>query len=504
MASAAARAVYKGRVATMSGQVIDDGRVFVEGDRIAEVRPASSPAPAGWSGAPTIETQGVIYPGLIDLHGHLAYNALPLWDVPQRYDNRRHWMGSPVYARDIKLPMSALLRQGGAAFARALVRYVEVKLLLGGTTVAQGLTSGTGGSLYRGLVRNAEAPDEAGLRRAGTRVFDLVQNDVQAMRASLDGGGPYIFHLAEGLDAQAAAQFELVEREGLLRANLACIHCLGLSASNHQALRQAGAHTVWSPLSNLLLYGATLDEGAVAAPFALGCDWSPSGSRNLLHEMKVASLHAKALGWKLSAEALARSVTVDAAAALQWGSHCGQVAAGMLADLLVLDARHPDPFENLLRATEREVKSVVIDGQPRYGDLPLMQQMLQAEPLETLTVGGRHKALYLRQAESPLADLNLKLATDYLRESMFDLTRPPPGLALLKADARADDFSVELDMQGDPEAIPVELAALKPRTSIPLDALTVVDDPEHFDRLDRQVNLPAYLKGAAGLRAFYI
>jgi hypothetical protein len=41
-----------------------------------------------------VQTGGSIYPGLIELHNHLAYDALPLWQVPERYDNRDDW-GSP-------------------------------------------------------------------------------------------------------------------------------------------------------------------------------------------------------------------------------------------------------------------------------------------------------------------------------------------------------------------------------------------------------------------------
>ena len=48
---------------------------------------------------------------------------------------------------------------------------------------------------------------------------------------------------------------------------------------------------VWSPLSNLLLYGGTTNiEAAKSAgvPVSLGSDWSPTGSKNLLNELKVA------------------------------------------------------------------------------------------------------------------------------------------------------------------------------------------------------------------------
>ena len=58
-------------------------------------------------------------------------------------------------------------------------------------------------------------------------------------------------------------------------------------------------------------------------------------------------------------------------------------------------------------------------------------------------------------------------------------------------------------MQGEVEDFPLAMAAAEPRRSIPLDPLTVVDDPDYFDRLDEQPNLPQDFKGPEGLRAFY-
>ena len=48
-----------------------------------------------------------------------------------------------------------------------------------------------------------------------------------------------------------------------------------------------GAKLVWSPLSNLLLYGKTTavyDALAAGVLVSLGTDWTPSGSANLLAE----------------------------------------------------------------------------------------------------------------------------------------------------------------------------------------------------------------------------
>ena len=57
---------------------------------------------------------------------------------------------------------------------------------------------------------------------------------------------------------------------------------------------------VWSPLSNLMLYGGTTNIGAARSagvPLALGSDWSPTGSKNLLNELKIARVDNEVGDW---------------------------------------------------------------------------------------------------------------------------------------------------------------------------------------------------------------
>src|SRR5207247_464211 len=72
---------------------------------------------------------------------------------------------------------------------------------------------------------------------------------------------------------------------------LAGIHCVALERKDFDVLADRGASMVWSPLSNLLLYGETakIDQAkAAGVRIGIGSDWSPSGSKNLLGELKVA------------------------------------------------------------------------------------------------------------------------------------------------------------------------------------------------------------------------
>src|ERR1700733_6347972 len=80
----------RGRVVTMNEtrQVINDGIVYINKGRITAVQSAREKAPDGFQKALSLDTKGTIYPGLIELHNHLSYDVLPLWQVPKKYTNR--------------------------------------------------------------------------------------------------------------------------------------------------------------------------------------------------------------------------------------------------------------------------------------------------------------------------------------------------------------------------------------------------------------------------------
>ena len=51
---------------------------------------------------------GTVYPGLIELHNHLSYNCLQLWQVPSPFGNRGQWSSQPDYRRLISGPMQVI------------------------------------------------------------------------------------------------------------------------------------------------------------------------------------------------------------------------------------------------------------------------------------------------------------------------------------------------------------------------------------------------------------
>ena len=101
---------FKGRIVCMdeAGTVIPKGIVFITGNQITLVHPEPTPPdpmPAGFAKADILETGGTIYPGLIELHNHLPYNVLGLWDVPKLYEDRNVWRRRPEYHSAVVAPM---------------------------------------------------------------------------------------------------------------------------------------------------------------------------------------------------------------------------------------------------------------------------------------------------------------------------------------------------------------------------------------------------------------
>src|SRR3546814_13840144 len=80
----------RGRVVTMDDDdtVIDHGIVYIRGTHIAAVADEDDPPPAGVEGVRPRKVGGSIYPGLIDPPNPLSSHARPMWQVPDRYENR--------------------------------------------------------------------------------------------------------------------------------------------------------------------------------------------------------------------------------------------------------------------------------------------------------------------------------------------------------------------------------------------------------------------------------
>lgn len=169
-----------GRIVTMDPDdaVFDDGVIYIDDHTIVAVADAGEPPPPGFEQVKVERTGATLYPGLIDLHNHLSYNVLRLWQVPKRYTNRDDWARHADYRRLISGPMNVLGQTPG--YPAAIARYAECKCLLGGVTTSQGIAlfSNSGmSSFYRGFLRNPEVSDGPGFPAAHARIADVAAED---------------------------------------------------------------------------------------------------------------------------------------------------------------------------------------------------------------------------------------------------------------------------------------------------------------------------------------
>lgn len=529
------RYALEGRVVTMNATdtVINHGRVYIDNGRIVGVSPATAPPPDGHAADIIIKTGGTIYPGLIDLHNHLSYNVLRLWNVPTQYSNRDQWGTIPEYRKLISGPMNILGRTPD--YVKAIVRYVECKCLLGGVTTSQGIRLFSNAGItryYRGFVRNAEQPDAEDLPAAESRISDVEASDsarfLERLRAKEDSC--LLLHLSEGTNDQARKHFQslrLSPNSWAITSALAGIHCIALQPEDFQIMASNGASMIWSPFSNLLLYGKTADIKAAkehGLRMGIGSDWSPSGSKNLLGELKVARLVSEAQGGIFSDKELVAMATRNAAAILKWNKTLGSIEVGKHADLLIISGRQNDAYAHLLQSAETDIRLVVIGGIPRFGTTTLMKHF--DIDVESWTVGNKKRLLNSKQPAVDLAigELTVREARDRLVDALKRLPELARnleirGFSALGSDPETPSWFLVLDhdepagiairphlpFDGTPTAVTpaMEIAAVPLSgvvESMKLDPLTVADDSTFLRGLQQQRNLPAYIKdGLAGL-----
>lgn len=364
------------------------GRVWLGDDgRIAAVTPGTGgPEPAGFDAAPVVAVDGLIYPGFIDLHSHVAYNTLPLWSDPARtkpYAHHDSWPGGDSYKNEITWPAWTLLN----AAPESVLAYVQVRALAGGTTAIQGWPS-LSRSAANQLVRSIDNEQVGPLKDpVVVSALTLDGDDLRKRAEHLKQGRSFIYHCAEGAPGSVVAdEFEDLVTSRCVKPGLIAVHCTALDegafkrwGSTLAAGSDGPAGTVvWSPFSNLWLYGVTTDVPAAVAnnvAVCLGTDWGPSGTKSLLGEIRVAKAWSEAQDWGLSDHDLVRMLTANPGDALAraWRTPVGRLVEGGLGDVVVLADRTADPWANVVGSREVDVRLVVVGGRPRYGTKALME-----------------------------------------------------------------------------------------------------------------------------------
>ena len=349
----------------------------------------------------------VVSPGLINAHDHLTFtqNSPSIWGE-ERFEHRHDWRRGLRGHND--LPVSGSASSDEMAWG-------ELRQLLAGTT------SMAGSGSAQGLVRNLDRASANGGLTSGEVQYQTFPLGDSGGELSLvcDYPAPdnvsvlqescYLAHVAEGIDAEARNEYVCLSGAAtgsvdLAAENSAFVHTIGLTAVDAQDMAFSGTSAVWSPRSNISLYGNTAQVTLykqLGIRVALGTDWTASGSVNIGRELACArEFNQQNLGGALSDYDLWRMVTVDAAGALKVDDNLGDLAVGLRADIAIFGSDGiEDPFTAVVTAGLDKVRLVMRGGAAIYGDSePLLALAPDPAGCETLpgAVCGVEKSVCLQ------------------------------------------------------------------------------------------------------------
>jgi len=364
--------IKNGSVVTMNdaNDVVFDGAVVLEGDRITDVGPTTDVlARQSAEGARVIDASGkAVLPGLVDLHYHTALGKgwsdhLPLWE----------------YLETCWYPIIRALDHEAAYWA-AMASYSE-SIKCGVTTV---------NDMYRKLDALADAADEIGIRAVlsndvadDEHNLDTLDDNKAAFQAKHGAGNGRVevyigiewlplaseellrdarvladelgtgihIHLNESLtEVENSKQrfgrrpTEVAYDAGILGRNCIAAHCVWLSDAELALMRETGTQISHNPSSNAKLGNgiARLPEMLAAGlNVGIGHDAAEcNNSRDLFEVMKFASLMHRASRVDASlqqAPDVVRMATRNGADAL--GHETGRLAPGRKADVILVNLK---------------------------------------------------------------------------------------------------------------------------------------------------------------------
>lgn len=427
----------------------------------------------------------VVSPGLVNLHDHLGYAATPPLAHPgELYEHRNDWrLGEHGHAK--------LAFAGGASATQVLAQ--ELRMLLSGTTSIVG----AGGR--RGFLRNLDGVGQsqgllAGDIHAETFPLDDASGSVDGAAcrfgkkpdtaAIAAAAQAYVPHVGEGTDQRAADELRCALGSlNLLGENSAVVHAMALSRADARALAERGASVIWSPRSNLDLYGRTAPVallGSLGVRLALGTDWLASGSMNLQRELACAADYdAAVLGGYFDAFQLWRMVTENPAWALRLEQRFAALRRGLVGDIAVFTQRGDDAYQSVVAAGPADVKLVLRQGVPLYGDARLIRAFRDGEACEELLVCGAMQRVCTLETGQSLADIRAA------GEAVYPLfsCETPPGEPHCEPAVASECPTGEVDCAAPP-ALPAWDQSDADRDGVPdaLDDCPRVANPDQADR----------------------
>lgn len=367
------------------GQIVLDKKrrehlgLVISGGVIAEIGDPNT-LKAGHSDASIIECdQAFISPGFINAHEHTSYSfQFPAAGMQPNYVHRDEWREG--------LNGKPQLVYGKPTNEASIMAWVELRHLLHGVTTI----AGSGG--VAGIVKNASSPktdtyvyvDDMQTFPYGTDVdknFGSAPCDTDASKlgspkfaAGVPQSVPYVPHIGEGTNCAAKLELDnyLAYVSKTPGRKFSLIHGVALTQTHLQTLRDNNVSVIWSPRSNLALYGKTVDPSWLidaGVSVAMGTDWSISGSYNILEEMACGKNVSQAKNSRaITGPELWQMVTTEAAKALGIDKITGSITVGNTADLVIISDPDGSGISRMGSLDQSDIIAVFIDGALLAGD----------------------------------------------------------------------------------------------------------------------------------------
>ena len=389
-----------------------DGEVLVESDTLTCVGPDCSASP-GAATATVVATHGVILPGLVDAHNHILFDIFDEtdWSPSQVYDNHNQWTAEARYGAMVDAKQ--YLNGEGVpnldpGFGCEMNKYGELKGLIAGTTSILGAANPANKTCYGSLARTIDqTPNDLGQDKIQVAtLFPPSSPDTICSNIETDKTDALVAHVGEGVDNTALNEFATLGTTTtpdncLYVKETTIIHGTAFGEAQFDLMAANGMSLVWSPRSNVFLYGGGTDKTKTTnIPLALqkginvamGPDWSLGGSQNMLDELRFADdVDNSVWGDILSTRDLVLMATKNGAAALGLSSFLGTLEPGKKADLFVISGDPTYPWDAVLAATPADVRLVLVGGVPLYGNDELGPLGPASPGCETLMVCGEQK-----------------------------------------------------------------------------------------------------------------
>ena len=378
--------LYSGTVLTPD-KVYLAGQVLVDSGKIVYVGCDASGS-SGASSATKIEcAKGVISPGLINAHDHLGWTRYEPMPTTERYDHRHEWRTGKNGKTKVKY--------AGSSYNSVSLAWGELRMVLGGATSIMAASSGAT-KLARNLDGKTEGLSTSAVTdttfplgdTSGTLITSGCGYKSKPDPAKCKSYSAWVPHVSEGGIAAARNEFKCLSGQGsgavkVTLQNAAFIHSVGLTARDIMLMASGGTMAIWSPRSNISLYGYTAQVAAMhnmGVGIAMGTDWTISGSMNMLRELRCAADYNKHnLSGFFSAYQLWLMATANGAEALGAAKELGAIKTGMVADLAIFDGAGlgatQQPHAAVVGADVSKVVLVLRGGTVLHGDTALVKAL---------------------------------------------------------------------------------------------------------------------------------